>query len=124
MTYKQFMKLKAGDVVLWRTPKGGVHMRTILKGPVDEGGAHILLPIRRRSWTRRVVTCYGWNDVKHIITKVTGHISTICLQGEYQRLHDIGFDPRREFVREVKERCAAKTRQGKKLCDRLRPLPT
>lgn len=118
-----FSKLKHGDVVLWRN-KRSVIFRTVVDGPADKSwkGAAVEFAIRRRSWTGRAKTTYDWNAVKHRI-KLIKRTSLIMLSEEFERLKTIGFNPRKEIIREFKEAEAAKIRMGRELCQRIVRIP-
>ncbi len=119
-----FNNLRHGDVVLWRNGSSAVY-RTVIDGPADkderEGNA-VTLAIRRRSWTGRAYTVYGWNDIKHRI-KLIKKTSLVMLAEERDRLKDIGFNVRRELARTLKEARAYKQRRGFELCERKWRLP-
>lgn len=52
VTPDEFMKLRSGDIVLWK----GRRLRTVLAGPADGRHGSIELPILRRSWCDRPTT--------------------------------------------------------------------
>lgn len=54
MTPGEFLSLRSGDIVVWNDSR----LRTVLVGPADGIHRCIVLPILRRSWTGRPVTCY------------------------------------------------------------------
>ncbi len=103
-----FMKLRRGDIVLFgarNTP------RIVEEGPGNwvgktDGRPHqaVIFSKLRPSWTNRGSTCYLFNDVKDKLTlprkkrdkrKVRKYLN--------DRLREMGFDPRKETVREAKE---------------------
>ena len=117
-----FLKLKHGDVLLWKHGSSVIY-RTVIDGPADSGGgSRVYFAIRRRSWTGRAKTCYGWNDIKHRITLVK-KTTLVMLKEECEHLKDIGFNARKELVRELKEARATKLRMGRELCQRNWRMP-
>lgn len=126
MTFKQFKRLKPGDILLMRS-KRGPYKRTIVDTtdyePEKPSHAHVSFPIKRRSWTRRARTTYSFTDIKHRIIRKVGHTSKLCTGMEVQELKDIGFNPKRELVKELREEAARKLRMGRELCQRKFVLP-
>ena len=127
ISLKRFQNLKDGDVVLWKSKRGN-YLRTIVQAPQWGPNAlpshsFITMTIRRRSWTNRATTVRNWEDVKRRIIKVVKRTKKVCLPIEVQVLRDIGFNPKREFVREVREEIALKKRMGRRLCAKIRKLP-
>lgn len=121
MTFTQFLKLKAGDILLF--PSGA--MRTVIEGPrekVRKGrAAFIELAKMNRSQYYRPTTVKCWGEVSRAgmsKLKVIGHTSALCLKAELKRLIDIGFDPRREIVRLARERIAVDHRMGRPICQK------
>ena len=47
----------------------------------------------------------------------------VMLKEEFEHLKEIGFNPRKEIVREFKEAKAAKIRMGRALCQRTVRMP-
>lgn len=118
MTRKQFQSLKPGDLILWRKR----YLRTVIQGPRWPSGA-ITIPIHNRSWTRRAYTVRFFNDVKDF-AEVTGkRTAWAALKSELLRLKEIGFNPRKEYFREIREKRGIKLRMGRELCKTIRPLP-
>lgn len=74
ITKSDFMKLRCGDVIVIRTPKGRMYRRTVIAGPADDTRTppceHITLPKRVRSQYDTINTGYFWNDIKHQILDV------------------------------------------------------
>lgn len=127
MTFAQFKRLKPGDILLMRS-KRGPYKRTIVDSSDYEAmkpsHAHVTFPIKRRSWTNRARTSYSFVDLKHKIIRKVGHTTKLCTGMEVQELKDIGFNPRREMLREVREEAARKLRMGRSLCQRKFQLPS
>lgn len=120
MTYAQFLKLKAGDIVLWN----GRVFRTVLQGPADDGSDHIKFAIRRRSWTGRATTGYVWTDVKNKIARTNQVTARAMLPSEREHLEKIGFSPIAELKREWTQGLATALRMGNRCKLRIRRLPT
>lgn len=108
LTKKQFKSLKVGDVVLFRGNPRTVRNVSWLNTRGGGRGA-ITFSIRRRSWTGRIFTVYGYNDVKHFISLPRKHRgqSEVC-RIEESLLIDNGFNVVREIKRELAEddRCS------------------
>lgn len=120
ITREEFLRLKQGDVLLVRTPKGRMYTRTILQGPADEADPHhgdaVYLPKLCRSWTRRAYTVYFWNELKDR-AEVTGLKSKHLINTfEHERLLRQGLNPRREMVREIQERADTAKRLNRPMC--------
>ena len=103
----RFCKLKRGDVILWNG-----NPRYILQGPGDSDTKptdptchmYVHFPIRRRSWTGRAYTIYGYHDCKHamVIPRRRFSPQAICV-AEKEQLGALGFDWLAELEREVRE---------------------
>ncbi len=127
ITLERFQKLRSGDVVLM---KSGM-VRTIQVGPADTGvrddkptACGVVFSILRRLWTGRIVTTYGWNDLRHKIVRVVGRNILSLNPLEYQRLVDSRFDVRAGIKREFREAREMKLRTGRTLCGiKFRGLP-
>jgi hypothetical protein len=103
---EQFMTLRHGDVVRWYRKDGSFIERTVLDGPADEeppcGG--LRFPIRRRSWTGRIHTTVGWNDVKHKIEFTGKRLKEgMASFDELERLYLSGFKVAKQIKREAGE---------------------
>jgi hypothetical protein len=132
MSKLQFSRLRHGDVILWgRWPN--VIKRTVIEGPVDIAKSrgtdpinhlHIVLSIRRRSWTGRAKTGYTWNDVKRNI-RLSGmsRRKTVISTEEMDRLKHIRFNPAKEYLREIKREARYNKRVGRKCPFKPLPLP-
>lgn len=103
-------------------------MRTILEGPADHpdrGWRHgIVFAIRHRSWTRRARTTYTYHDVKHIIFTTTKRTRNLCLPHEVERLKEIGFNPRKEYVREMRDAINTAKRMRRSCFVTVKNLPS
>jgi len=107
ITKARYCQIKRGDVVLWNG-----RPRYVMEGPGDNNAKptdhssllYVRFPIRRRSWTSRAHTLYGWNDAKHALTIPRRKLSAsaIC-SAEKSHLAAIGFDWLAELRREVEE---------------------
>jgi hypothetical protein len=129
ISLKQFCALKHGDVVWWGTRARGM-LRTVLFGPADGGRGvcvvnpgrrHIGFAIRRRSWTGRATTTYGFNDVRYVISPTKRRSKTVISGMEAQHLRDRGFDVREQYARELRETNAMNKRM-RRVCP-FTPLP-
>jgi hypothetical protein len=125
MTRKEWFRLKAGDVLLF---KSGL-VRTLIEGPADKPGedtqnGYVKFPTRRRSWTNRAYTVYLWNDLKHKVVKKLTKTNRLMLKAEWRHLENIGFNPKKEIMREVKEETERLKRLGRPVCPRLIKLAT
>ncbi len=113
---EQFLALKAGDVIVWR----GKYLRTIEKGPGDyyagSGYASIQLPIRLMSWTKRIYTVVGYNDVRTKIALAPKRTGLLMQPSEWKTLEGAGFDVRKELKRELREAEELAERMGRPLC--------
>lgn len=131
MSKLQFSRLRHGDVLLWgRWPN--VIKRTVIEGPVDiaksRGEApidnlHVVFAIRKRSWTKRARTSYGWNDVKHKVRATGKRRRTVISVDEMDRLKRIKFDPQKEYRREIRERIGQNKRMNRVCAFEPAPLP-
>lgn len=105
MTKEQFKTLRNGDVILWK--KGAArYFRTIVTGPADRDDNYpcVTLPIRKRSWTGRPYTIYGWNDIKDRIEYTGKRYTELLLNPEeLERLVCAGFKVSKCLKRELKE---------------------
>lgn len=127
----QFSRLKHGDVLLWgRWP--ACIFRTVVEGPVDIAKSrngnpldhmHVIFAIRKRSWTNRAKTSYGWNDIKRIVRLVKRgrRSATAISREEYDRLKRLRFNPEKEYRREIRE--SLWHRKKRKWICPFKPLP-
>jgi hypothetical protein len=113
-----FLALKPGDVVLW----GGYCLRTVIEGATWPSGAIVISKLRN-SWTGRAYTVCFYHDVKTKIIATGKRVRTVVSKVELARLEYLGFNVRRELVRELRERKATKLRMGRELCERVFKLP-
>lgn len=125
MTFNQFLKLKAGDIVLF--PSGA--LRTIIEGPrekLNKGrAAFIELAKMNRSRYYRATTVKCWADVSRgglSKLRVIGRTKNLCLKAEIKRLIAIGFNPRLEMIRLAKERVEVDARMGRPVCSKALQL--
>ncbi len=65
LTKKQFRRLKAGDIVLCNGKPRTVREVTWRDSP-QGGRGFITFSILHRSWTGRISTTYGYNDIKRL----------------------------------------------------------
>lgn len=131
MSKRQMSRLRHGDVVLWgRWPN--LTFRTVIEGPADiarmRGGdpmdhLHVVFAIRRRSWTGRAKTGYGWNDVKHLIRATKKRRRTVMSAEELERLKKIRFNPKKEYAREIREQRGHILNRGWRCPFKPLPLP-
>lgn len=113
ITLKQFRKLKRGDVVLFGKRKVA---RVVQVGPANFEPPidSIRFAIMRRSWTNRAVTCYGFNDVKRLLTIPRNKLHTPTIQrANEQALVDIGFNVDKEKRREFKQFLESRKRMAR-----------
>ena len=121
---QQFQHIKGGDVLLFNS---GV-IRTVLQGPVDLVNKRgpwtpsVSFTKMNRSYIHNPVTVYFWPDVRLKIKAVIGKCKSVCLKSEVLRLKQIGFDPRSEFDRIVKNEISESKRRGWKTCCRVKKL--
>jgi len=97
---ERYMQLKSGDLIVWK----GYRLRTIQEGPGD--GPHkrgIVFTKLRPSWTGHGSTVYFFNDLSHAIKPANKRIRGLLLKSELLALQDMGFDPRKELQKELKE---------------------
>jgi hypothetical protein len=95
MSKLEFSSLNPGDLLCWR----GLYLRTVISNshPPDGRTGSVTLTIRRRSWTNRASTAYGYHDIKHNAFPIGKRTKKLCLPSEAHRLAYIGFDLRKEF---------------------------
>lgn len=121
ITHAEFCTIKGGDILLFRSRKQFT-LRTVMQGPADDGDTnHIVLPIRRRSWTGRIHTYKCWNDVKHQIVCILPRDGACLISlEETERLRASGFK-KRDFFREMRKHGVTDTRFGRdeRFVDRL-----
>lgn len=106
ITEAQFALLRHGDIVKYGR-KNPV-LRTVLYGPADDArdSKHpaVAFPIRRRSWTGRVTTTYGYNDIKHLIAPTGLRLTGLAASAEeMERLYLLGFGVAKGMAREFYE---------------------
>lgn len=114
MTRAQFMKLKAGDVVVYNDKR----LRTVQDGPGDAPGkaAFVTFAICRRSWTNRSFTVAHFHDVAALLKGPVRRTGLLALKSEIAALVGNGFDVRAELKRELDEAARVATECGKPLC--------
>lgn len=98
ITREDFMKLKAGDVLIWHPNPNNPYFRTVAEGPADSGKAGIYLPIRSRSWTGKSYTCKMWNDIKNICTPSTIRRDAVYDESELDRVLRLGLNPKKDLL--------------------------
>lgn len=113
----QWNALQPGDVVLWN----GTKLRTVIHGPNRSGGGIVFSKLSRGKYGP--LTCYGWNDIKHRIIPTGKRIKTVISLPEKLRIAYLGWNPRRAFVKVVRDEIALKKRMGRELCGRKLVLP-
>jgi hypothetical protein len=115
MTVEEYKNLKAGDLLVWR----GAYLRTVIEPPEGRSGnplGNITLSIRRRSWTNRATTIYGYHDLKWVAFPAGKKIRSLMLGSELEVLKSLNFDVRKEIKREFTEEIDRKKRMGKEIC--------
>ena len=115
---ERFCKLKAGDIVLFNGSPRTVRELHICETSWGKR-ASITFAIKRRSWTNRIYTVYGYNDVKHALSlpRKKRNRREIC-QAEQDLLSASGFDVRREVAREARELEELERRTGREYADK------
>lgn len=96
ITKDEWQSLKPGDVLRWEYPDGTYILRTVMA----KGYRCVTLPIRNRSWTGRMHTCYAWSDIAHRCSVHHAPEDRLMTNPELLRLCDIGFDIPKELHRE------------------------
>ncbi len=101
MTKEQFANLKPGDVLRWKRPQGDYILRTVLDIHCHRTNPVVTFPIRQKSWTGRVHTCYSFTDIGHRVELHDERTEMLMTGGELLRLCDRGFDIPAQLRREV-----------------------
>ena len=103
MTREHWDALTPGDVIRVYRKDGTYYLRTVLDGPRGRGSG-IHFAIRNRSWTGRMHTVIGWNDIATRLGRVELHdereSDSLMTGGELLRLCDVGFDIPKALHRE------------------------
>jgi hypothetical protein len=114
MTRDEYMKLRCGDVILWKFGNSTMR-RTIIEGPGDHDDPRkqcITIPIRRRSWTGRGTTVYCYNDVKgKVVGKLSKRQPLLANKEEIFSLLNWHIHPSQLIARELKD-CARNVSQA------------
>ena len=117
ITREEWDSLKPGDVLLWR----GSKLRTVIEGPRFSGSGIYLSKLARGLYG--AMTCYGFNDIKHLVIKTGSRRRTVVSKAEKAAVEALGWNFKREFVRLLKDHRDRKIRMGRELCDRKFVLP-
>jgi len=123
MRYSEFLKLRSGDLIVWRKK----YLRTVQKGPADDlvvphcpGVARIQFTKRATGsawYTRRnPLTTYNWHDLHDKIRIPGKRIRTLVLKSEWLTLEMLGFNVRRELRSQVRKAEEYADRTGRPLC--------
>lgn len=130
VTWEQFARLKAGDVVLLAGKP-----RMVLEGPSDDpqrlapklggrgrkrGGRHSLyvhFAKRRNSQYDKPTTLYNWNDCKHrlVVLRATPAMRQWMCELERCIVAELGFDPAKEMQRALAESMRLAAAFGRRL---------
>jgi hypothetical protein len=98
-----------GTICLW---KGKLQRTVVASSP-----GFVVFPIRRRSWTNRAITTYSVGECLSMgcifLDKKT---KFPILKSELILLQKIGFDPKAELKRELKEKKEYCKRRGRPVC--------
>jgi hypothetical protein len=117
MTREQWSELKTGDIIRCYRRDGSYYLRTVLD-PARGRGLGIHFAIRHKSWTGRMHTVIGYNDLHTRLGRVELHTERepdrLMTDGELLNLCDSGFNIPRALRRETEaggvfERRDAKT---------------
>jgi len=103
LTTKQFDSLQIGDIILYHGKPRTI--REIDRRQTNWGiRRSITFSILRRSWTNRIYTVYGYNDIKHSLSlpRKVRERRAVC-KAEEESLLASGFDVASEIDREIAE---------------------
>lgn len=107
MTREEFQNLRRGQIIRCFRADGTYFHRTILPCDHHKDGpqrAHYF-PIRRKSWTGRIATCFFDNDMlyQNPTIQLVGYTDELMTDEEFIGLYDAGFDVERGIRRELGE---------------------